>query len=194
MTTLTKDALKKHMEARYKMKLAQLECDFKDKIDEVCDPVLDEMIQFRVIENKADKFAEEVGNAVSRFNFTSTNLGLAHTVTYLNKTSNMGISLKNEIKRTINYSVKNPDKKFVADNNEIYELQMKAVAETKSILQSIADLKILKSEIERIIVSQSSAKKAVAVLTELGVDVGEIAPEAMLPAIVKLSVDVNLIN
>ncbi|MGE6227574.1 hypothetical protein [Paenibacillus chitinolyticus] len=198
MTNLAKKDVREHFVKKFEQKEKEIQNKVYKAVSEACEPHINKWVgNVSLIENKADALAEDLRQLTERHKPIIGGWKYQEIISGLNsRVINIGKTIKDSIVRDIFGYILNPHHQaydsYIEESKAVAE---KLVEDTKSLRKILSDTVKLKNEILTIIDSSNNGNKAFNTLKELGVDLSGInKTSSALPAVIKLSVDVSLIN
>jgi hypothetical protein len=165
-------------------------------INTTIDPILSVFVDVKKVENHASKFIDEVNNIMEKHEFVLKSWEYRRTIQEMNSNfMSLGIKIKEKMKEEITRTIEKTTDAYDFGNESINEAVKALQEQMRPHYKAISNLKTLSIELERAIKNESSASRAYKSLIALGVDMKDYEEaESYLPAIIKLSVDVCMIN
>lgn len=196
LNNITKTALNAYVGKKIASQTKETNDQITALIDSMVDPVIASIIDVKQIEQAAKKFADLYEDAIEShgdvmdWNYQDV----------LQKTNRFAIVLQSkltdEYKRKVVEHIREPHRKAISFYSEkLIEITKQMQELTKPLFERITKLKKLHSELEHAIKLEHNGSRAYKALVAFGVDMeGFEEVNANLPAVVKLSVDVCLMN
>jgi hypothetical protein len=195
---LTKTGISEFMTARIAKTKKELEEKIKKMIDDSITNTLSTLVDFTEIQNDSEALRELLLPVLEKYNSVFlSNSSLNNLVTNLKYygvqlTSHMHQEIKYKFIRAVDDPVKHPWTFTVPELDAAYK---QIIKDTRPIKKTIGDLTTLQSEVDQAIKRSGSGKVAYNLLVAMGVDMsGYVEPVRNLPAVVKFSVPVCLVN
>ena len=199
---VSKAILKAYIEKKSREQRYEIDMKIKDALSEALYPVVDKVF-YELNGDIASKKAESIYKT-HEFITQQFNLGWDRGAGVLRSLSvliNLKDTLRDRVVRLAQsvlsgHSDYDPKVNYMGDfPEEIKDALIEAVEKQKPVYKAIRDLNTLESELLDAITVAVSGKRAYETLEKLGVDLSDLqGPNPNLPAIVKLSVPVELLN
>lgn len=197
MKNITKTGLNNFIDRKVSNNKADAKQEIKELIENKLNPVLDAHIDCKEVEKLASKYVDEMQNTLDKYSEILEKWQYKQLIQHANSYAvNVGQKARDEVKRRAwNIIGDNYEGSFdfgIAEINEVVEeLRIKC----QPIYKRIQDYEKLQYELEQVIKIEHNGGRAYKALVALGVDMeGYSEGASNLPAIVKLSVDVCLLN
>lgn len=196
MKNITKAGLNSFISTKIKGNREELLLRVETAINTKIDPILAVYVETKKVETLASKFVDEAEIAMEKYALSIDNWAFKRIIQDMNsKYVSLGLKIKQSIKGEVRDRVKHTEDAYDLGNVELNQAVAELQNEMKPIYKNINDLDTLLRELERAIKNESSASRAYKALLAFGVDMnGYEEADSYLPAIVKLSVDVCILN
>jgi hypothetical protein len=203
--TITKNDLREFIEKKISDKKLSVYKEMDKMLLELVQPYYDKHISNELITlgEKARNLSQGISDAIYKYRIKDSSV--SNSVYYLNgSVIDLDKTVRKDILQKIRdvatedkyyYSLDSAKKDTEKYDDELLELCVSAIEKVKPFYKRIAEIDILKNEIFSVIKSERTGEKAYKKLIELGVDMEGFEPaEPQLPSIIKLSINVDLIN
>jgi hypothetical protein len=200
MATIKKSELREFFDKKFEQKENEIKKELDDLITKSVEPYIQKYSAPQI--DEIEKLSKELANKLEYIKNTFK-LSNEYFINYLSHyISNIRELVKNNIKNKVkrllngeNYDIIKA-KESGHYTEELIEISKELIKKSKLYYNKIEQLHELHKEIKLVINNERTGEKAYKRLIELGVDMSEFKPSqpSQLPAVIKLSVDVDLIN
>ena len=197
MKNVTKSGLNDFINAKVRGNIASVNQEIDILINNKLNPILDSFVDCKKVEKSAQTLADEMTKALEKYEKILTGWKYTEIVQNCNRYATvLGQKVRDEVFNTAQEYIKNPQKGvFDLGSNELNDAVKELQKEARVLYQRINDLGMLRRELERVIKNEPTGGRGYKALVALGVDMeGFEETSGNLPAIVKLSVDVCVLN
>lgn len=206
---ITKQAVRDYVETKFKLRRDETQKAIEDAITARLSPILDQKFnspEFARLERISQQFVDAMSEMTAKINHLKDNCSWEIN-RGIKAAEDYGVGLKDLMKTKIIQKVKihvyNPLHEAITEKSFDGESALQTAAlELGTVLapevKKLADLKTLLGELFRAIDIEPNGKRAYKAIAALGLDVSDFEEEQKrkgnLPAVIKLSVDVCLVN